>query len=80
MGVQRCRWQVTVFTAWLLIGESHDLEASAYKFAVVIIGALATKAVQAASVKAFPTMMLMAMCAMFLAAIIGVHRRRTLQG
>ena len=60
---------VTVFTAWLLIGESHDLEASAYKFAVVIIGALATKAVQAASVKAFPTMMLMAMCAMFLAAI-----------
>ena len=60
---------VTAFAAWLLIGESHDLEASAYKFAVVIIGALATKAVQAASVKAFPTMMLMAMCAMFLAAI-----------
>ena len=60
---------VTAFTAWLLIGESHDLEISAYKFAVVIIGGLATKAVLAASVKAYPSMLLMAFAAMFLTGV-----------
>ena len=48
---------VTVFTAWLLIANGHHgLEAAAYKFAVVIIGGLATKSVLAASVRAYPTM------------------------
>ena len=61
---------VTAFTAWLLIANGqHGLEASAYKFAVVIIGGLATKAVLAASVRVFPTMFLMAMCAMFVAGL-----------
>ena len=36
---------------------------------MVIIGGLATKAVLAASVRAFPTMFLMAQMAMFLAAL-----------
>ena len=45
---------VTAFTAWLLIANGqHGLEAAAYKFAVVIIGGLATKAVLAASVRVF---------------------------
>ena len=61
---------VTAFTAWLLIANGHHgLEAAAYKFAVVIIGGLATKAVLAASVRVFPTMFLMAMCAMFVAGL-----------
>ena len=61
---------VSAFTAWLLVANGHHgLEAAAYKFAVVIIGGLATKAVLAASVRAFPTMFLMAQMAMFLAAI-----------
>ena len=61
---------VTAFTTWLLIANGHHgLEQTAYEFAVVIIGALGTKAVMAASVRAFPTMMLMIVAAMFLAAI-----------
>ena len=61
---------VTAFTTWLLIANGHHgLEQTAYEFAVVIIGALGTKAVMAASVRAFPTMMLMIVAAMFLAGI-----------
>ena len=61
---------VTAFTSWLLIANGHHgLEHTAYDFAVVIIGALGTKAVTAASVRAFPTMMLMIVAAMFLAAV-----------
>ena len=65
---------VTAFTTWLLIAEGHHgLEAAAYKFAMVIIGALAAKSLLAASVRAFPTMMLMAVCAMFLMGIALVY-------
>ena len=61
---------VTVFTAWLLIANGHHgLEAAAYKFAVVIIGGLATKSVLAASVRAYPTMFLMIVASMFLAGV-----------
>ena len=61
---------VTAFTAWLLIANGHHgLEAAAYKFAVVISGGLATKAVLAANVRVYPTMFLMAMCAMLVAAL-----------
>ena len=67
---------VTAFTAWLLIANGHHgLEAAAYKFAVVIIGGLATKSVLAASVRAYPTMFLMIVAAMFLAgvALVATH-------
>ena len=61
---------VSVFTAWLLVANGHHgLEAAAYKFAVVIIGGFATKAVLAASMRAFPTMFLMAQMAMLIAAL-----------
>ena len=61
---------ITAFTTWLLIANGHHgLEQTAYEFAVVIIGALGTKSVLAASVRAFPTMMLMIVAAMFLAAV-----------
>ena len=67
---------VTAFTTWLLIANAHHgLEAAAYKFAVVIVGGLSTKSVLAASVRAYPTMLLMIVSAMFLTgvALVATH-------
>ena len=54
---------VSALTAWLLVANGHHgLEAAAYKFAVVIIGGLARRRRYwlRQSVRAFPTMFLMA--------------------
>ena len=61
---------VTAFTTWLLVANGHHgLEAAAYKFAVVVIGGLGAKSLLAASVRAYPTMFLMIVAAMFLAGV-----------
>ena len=61
---------ITGFTIWLLVAEDHhNLEVSAYKFSVVIVGGLIGKALLAAGVRAYPTMMLMAVAAMTISAV-----------